>query len=64
MFVPHIYGSFLHRMHGALRLFRMILDVINPAFNVEDHQWRPSVIDIFLAFFTLIWQDEKVSSYS
>ncbi|KAI0093920.1 hypothetical protein BDY19DRAFT_989447 [Irpex rosettiformis] len=47
------------RMQYALRLFRMILDVISPAFNVEDHQWRPSVIEIFHQFFSLIWRDEK-----
>ncbi|KAI0703614.1 hypothetical protein BC835DRAFT_1483812 [Cytidiella melzeri] len=47
------------RLQNALRLFRMILDIISPDFNVEDHQWRASVIEIFHYFFSLIWKDER-----
>jgi hypothetical protein len=51
-------------MHSALRLFRMILDVNSPAFNFENHQWRPAVVEVFYSFFSLIWQDEKVRFFS
>lgn len=48
------------RFDGALRLFRMVLDVINPAFQIEDRQWRPSVIEIFNHYFSCIWKDPTV----
>jgi hypothetical protein len=41
------------------RLFRIILDVTSPAFNVEDRQWRSSVIDVFYYYFSAAWADEK-----
>lgn len=44
-----------------IRLFRMVLDVTHPAFQVEDRQWRPSVIEIFNCYFSCIWKDPTVS---
>jgi hypothetical protein len=50
---------------AVTRLFRIILDVTSPAFNVEDRQWRSSVIDVFYYYFSAAWADEKVfHSYS
>ena len=49
------------RFDGTLRLFRMILDVNHPAFQIEDRQWRPSVIEIFNHYFSCIWKDPTVS---
>ena len=43
------------------QLFRIILDVINPSFAVEDRQWQPSAIIIFYNYFTALWQDPQVS---
>ncbi|CCM02372.1 uncharacterized protein FIBRA_04467 [Fibroporia radiculosa] len=47
------------RLQAALRLFRIILDVTSPAFNVEGRQWKTSVIQIFDRFFSGIWMDER-----
>ncbi|KAH9951250.1 hypothetical protein B0H21DRAFT_272251 [Amylocystis lapponica] len=47
------------RLQAVLRLFRIILDVTSPAFNVEDRQWRSSVIDVFYYFFSCLWTDER-----
>ncbi|KAI6099878.1 hypothetical protein EDD16DRAFT_1889071 [Pisolithus croceorrhizus] len=44
---------------GASRLFRIIMDVKSPAFQVEDCPWKICVLDIFYFFFQLIWLDEK-----
>ncbi|KAF8910955.1 hypothetical protein CPB84DRAFT_1842225 [Gymnopilus junonius] len=41
------------------RLFRMVSDVTNPAFNVEGRQWRSSVSEIFFAFFSAMWADDS-----
>ncbi|KAJ7285806.1 hypothetical protein C8J57DRAFT_1431486 [Mycena rebaudengoi] len=43
------------------RLFRIILDVTSPAFNIEGRQWRSSVTEIFYRFFFALWADEKES---
>ena len=59
-----LYASFTDvppRFDGTLRLFRMILDVNHPAFQIEDRQWRPSVIEIFIHYFACIWKDPTVS---
>ncbi|KAI6166988.1 hypothetical protein EDD17DRAFT_1752337 [Pisolithus thermaeus] len=47
------------RLVGASRLFRIIMDVKSPAFQVEDCPWKICVLDIFYFFFQLIWLDEK-----
>ena len=52
------------RFDGTLRLFRMILDVNHPAFQIEDRQWRPSVIEIFNRYFACIWKDPTVCLYA
>lgn len=49
------------RFDGTLRLFRMVLDVTHPAFQIEDRQWRPSVIEIFNHYFSCMWKDPTVS---
>lgn len=41
-------------------LFRIILDVINPSFVVEDRQWQPSTTIIFYNYFTALWKDPQV----
>jgi hypothetical protein len=41
-------------------LFRVILDVINPSFVVEDRQWQPSATIIFYNYFTALWNDPQV----
>jgi hypothetical protein len=42
------------------QLFRIILDVINPSFVVEDRQWQPSATIIFYNYFTAMWNDPQV----
>ncbi|KAG6814363.1 hypothetical protein H0H92_010949 [Tricholoma furcatifolium] len=57
--------SFLQTSHWERRLlaithlFRVILDVINPSFNIEDRQWRSSVADVFFYFFSSQWADQS-----
>ena len=41
-------------------LFRVILDVINPSFVVEDRQWQSSATIIFYSYFTALWNDPQV----
>ncbi|KAI0054105.1 hypothetical protein FA95DRAFT_1480391 [Auriscalpium vulgare] len=41
------------------RLFRIVLDITNPAFNVEERQWRSSVSRVFIHYFTAMWQDPQ-----
>ncbi|KAI6109011.1 hypothetical protein EV401DRAFT_1870641 [Pisolithus croceorrhizus] len=47
------------RLVGASRLFRIIMDVKSPAFQVKDCPWKICVLDIFYFFFQLIWLDKK-----
>ncbi|KAI6022693.1 hypothetical protein EDC04DRAFT_3067434 [Pisolithus marmoratus] len=47
------------RLVGASRLFRIIMDVKNPAFQVKDRPWKICVLDIFYFFFQLTWSDTK-----
>ncbi|KAI9070388.1 hypothetical protein FKP32DRAFT_1586228 [Trametes sanguinea] len=47
------------RLEAVVRLFRMVEDATSPAFDVEDRQWRSSVIDIFRYFFSALWDDER-----
>ncbi|KIP09568.1 hypothetical protein PHLGIDRAFT_67270 [Phlebiopsis gigantea 11061_1 CR5-6] len=47
------------RLETVLRLFRITLDITNPAFVVEDRQWGPSITDVFRHFFSAIWADVK-----
>ncbi|RDB21389.1 hypothetical protein Hypma_011626 [Hypsizygus marmoreus] len=44
---------------AVTRLFRIILDVTSPYFNVENRQWRSSVADIFYFFFSAMWGDQQ-----
>ncbi|KAI8998560.1 hypothetical protein BD414DRAFT_519687 [Trametes punicea] len=52
-------GSWETRLQAVARLFRMIEDATSPSFNVEDRQWRSSLIDIFRYFFSSMWEDER-----
>ncbi|PCH38065.1 hypothetical protein WOLCODRAFT_136025 [Wolfiporia cocos MD-104 SS10] len=47
------------RLQGALRLFRMVLDVTSPYFDVEGRQWRTSATIIFQRFFSRLWMDDS-----
>ncbi|KIJ69367.1 hypothetical protein HYDPIDRAFT_36436 [Hydnomerulius pinastri MD-312] len=47
------------RLTGVTRLFRIIMDVTSPAFQVEGRPWRSCVLDIFYFCFQSIWMDEK-----
>lgn len=46
---------------AVIRLHRIILDVTNPSFHVEERQWRSSVIEVFYRYFSALWVDDKVS---
>jgi hypothetical protein len=48
------------RLRTLKQLFRVILDVINPSFVVEDRQWQPSATIIFYTYFTALWKDPQV----
>jgi hypothetical protein len=54
----HIFT--LPRLRTLKLLFRVILDVINPSFIVEDRQWQSSATMIFNTFFAALWQDPQV----
>ncbi|KAF8478567.1 hypothetical protein DFH94DRAFT_633058 [Russula ochroleuca] len=47
------------RLNTLKQLFRIILDVINPSFVVEDRQWQPSATIIFYNYFTAMWKDPQ-----
>ncbi|KAK7019346.1 hypothetical protein R3P38DRAFT_2978554 [Favolaschia claudopus] len=47
------------RLLAVIRLFRIVLDATNPAFNIEDRQWRSSIIEIFYRYFSALWVDDK-----
>lgn len=47
------------RLLAVIRLFRIILDVTSPAFNIEGRQWRSSIIEVFYRYFFALWADEK-----
>jgi hypothetical protein len=49
-------------LRTVTRLFRVVLDVTSPDFNVEGRRWRPSIIDVFFYFFSALWADEQVNS--
>lgn len=49
------------RFQAVTRLFRIILDLPNPAFALEDRRWRSSMTEIFYRYFTAIWIDETAS---
>ncbi|KAJ7452375.1 hypothetical protein B0H11DRAFT_2327847, partial [Mycena galericulata] len=47
------------RLLAVSRLFRIILDVTSPAFDIEGRQWRSSIIEVFYRYFSALWADEK-----
>ncbi|KAJ7685226.1 hypothetical protein DFH06DRAFT_1157872 [Mycena polygramma] len=52
-------GHWESRLLAVSRLFRIILDVTSPAFNIEGRQWRSSIIEVFYRYFFALWADEK-----
>ncbi|KAJ7111596.1 hypothetical protein C8R43DRAFT_935944 [Mycena crocata] len=52
-------GHWEFRLLAVSRLFRIILDVTSPAFNIEGRQWRSSIIEVFYRYFFALWADEK-----
>ncbi|KAH9966782.1 hypothetical protein BC827DRAFT_1153126 [Russula dissimulans] len=50
------------RLQTLTQLFRIILDVINPSFVIEDRQWQLSATAIFYNYFTALIQDPQVFS--
>ncbi|OBZ75571.1 hypothetical protein A0H81_04216 [Grifola frondosa] len=52
-------GDWEIRLQAVMRLFRIIEDVTSPSFNVEDRQWRSSVIEVFYYFFSSMWIDDR-----
>jgi len=57
------FNTLHHSLSAVTRLFRIILDVTSPAFNIEDRQWRSSVIDVFYHYFSATWADERVGHF-
>jgi len=51
---------FLCRLIAVARLFRIILDITNSTFVIDDQQWRVNIVDIFYYYFNTLWSDEKV----
>ncbi|TFY77906.1 hypothetical protein EWM64_g6106 [Hericium alpestre] len=51
--------SWERRLQAIRRLFSIILDVTNQKFDVDDRQWRSSIISVFDRFFTSMWQDPQ-----
>jgi hypothetical protein len=52
----------LRRLHAAMRLFEIILDLTNPELDDGAQQWRSSLFDIFYHYFSVTWSDSNVSS--
>jgi len=48
------------RLHSATRLFRVIQDVCSEGFTVDGRQWKTNTVEVFQAFFSLLWCDPKV----
>jgi hypothetical protein len=53
----------IRRLLAVIRLFRIILDVTSPAFNIEGRQWRSSIIEVFYRYFFALWADDKVQYF-
>ncbi|KAF9533011.1 hypothetical protein CPB83DRAFT_806739 [Crepidotus variabilis] len=45
------------RLSAINRIFRIVSDVLSPAFFVEGRQWRSSVVPIFYHYFSTLWSD-------
>ncbi|GJJ12125.1 hypothetical protein Clacol_006366 [Clathrus columnatus] len=45
------------RFRAATKLFRILLDVNSPTFEIAGRQWGLSVSDIFVQFFSSLWLD-------
>ncbi|KAL0946866.1 hypothetical protein HGRIS_013032 [Hohenbuehelia grisea] len=55
----NVESSWETRLNTVNRLFRILLDLLNPAFVIEDRQWQSCVDDVIYYFFTSAWLDEK-----
>ncbi|KAF8590616.1 hypothetical protein K439DRAFT_1382139 [Ramaria rubella] len=45
------------RFQAITQLFQILLDINSPSFNVQDRQWRTSVVDVINHFFSPLWLD-------
>ncbi|KAG6909693.1 hypothetical protein DXG01_015894 [Tephrocybe rancida] len=52
-------SSWERRLLAISRLFRIMLDMLSPSFNVEDRQWQSCLSDVFYSFFTPLWVDQR-----
>lgn len=51
-------------LQAVTRLFKVILDIISPAFDVEGRPWRSSLADIFYHFFAVMLSNEQEKNQS
>ncbi|KAI0035078.1 hypothetical protein K488DRAFT_44141 [Vararia minispora EC-137] len=47
------------RLKCLKQIFRIVLDVTNPEFSLDEKQWRTGVVFVFSRFFKAIWQDPQ-----
>ncbi|KAF8628329.1 hypothetical protein AX15_003874 [Amanita polypyramis BW_CC] len=47
------------RLSAVTRLFRVVQDVINPAFEVEGRHWRSNMTIVLYFYFNTLWTDNK-----
>ncbi|KAF8522278.1 hypothetical protein BU17DRAFT_44873 [Hysterangium stoloniferum] len=52
-------GKWQLRFQAVTRLFRILLDINSPSFEVQDRQWKTSVSDIINHFFCTMWLDDR-----
>jgi hypothetical protein len=50
----------LNRLSAVTRLFRVLQDITNPAFEFEGRHWRSSMTVILYFYLELLWTDDKV----
>ena len=50
----------LNRLSAITRLFRVLQDITNPAFEFEGRHWRSSMTVILYFYLELLWTDDKV----
>jgi hypothetical protein len=59
----HCLGSnFVCRLSAVTRLFRIVLDITNPASEIEGRHWRSSITVVLFFFFKALWTDDKVGA--
>jgi hypothetical protein len=50
------------RLSAVTRLFRIVLDITNPASEIEGRHWRSSITVVLFFFFKALWTDDKVGA--